>query len=131
MPPMMHGCAYPGCEKQVPASKLACLMHWFALPPRVSDLLFREFQIGRLDPAGLERRHGHQAVRELSLAHWVLVAELPDGLERHRSHLERAKFQRRRAIDAGEGDPFEGLGLSDVFDDDEALDGASASGGLH
>lgn len=126
----MHGCAYPGCEKPVPASKLACLMHWFALPPRVTDLLFREFQIGRLDPDGFERRHRHQAVRELALAHWVLGAELGDGLERHRAHMERAKYRRRRAIDGGEGDPFERLESSDVFDDLEALASVEMSRGV-
>ncbi len=36
--------------------------------------------------------------------------------------MARAKFQRRRSIDAGEGDPFLQLERSDVFDDAEALE---------
>lgn len=117
----MHGCAFPGCAKEVPAKKIACLMHWFALPEGVSEMLYREYQTARLETEGFERRHRHQAIRQLALAHWVLESSGAEGLTKHREHLERAKFQRRRSIDAGQGDPFSGLKLRDVFDDREAL----------
>lgn len=125
----MHPCSYPGCAKEVPKKKLACLMHWFALPEAIIDLLYREYMTARLEVADFERRHRHQAVRELALAHWVLDAELADGMEKHREHMERAKFQRRRSLAAGQGDPFAHLKPSDVFDDGDALapvDGVSA-----
>jgi hypothetical protein len=117
----LHGCAYPGCAKEVATTKLACLMHWFCLPEAVSDLLYREYLTGRLDVPGFAQRHRHQAIRELALAWWVLDAKLDDGVEKHREHMERAKFQRRRSIAAGQGDPFAGLSPSDVFEDAEAL----------
>lgn len=120
----MHGCAYPGCAKQVPVVKLACIMHWFVLPARVSDLLHREYLMARLGVPNFAERHRHQAVRHLAIGWWVLDAKLPDGLEKHRDHMEKAKFQRRRSIAAGEGDPFRGLELEDVFDDREALEGS-------
>lgn len=118
----MHACAFPGCAKEVPRKKIACLMHWFTLPERVSDLLYREYATARLEVEGFERRHRYQAVRELALCHWVLIAQLPDGMEKHREHMARAKFQRRRSIDAGQGDPFSQLERMDVFDDAEALE---------
>lgn len=117
----MHGCGYPGCAKEVPAKKIACLMHWFSLPAGVSDLLYREYQTARFETEGFERRHRHQAIRHLALAWWVLDAGGDSGLTQHRDHMERAKFQRRRSIDAGQGDPFSGLELKDVFDDADAL----------
>lgn len=119
--PAMHGCSYPGCAKEVPSTKIACLMHWFCLPERVSDLLYREYLTARLGVAGFDKRHRYQAIRELALAHWVLDAGLEAGMEKHREHMERAKFQRRRALDGGEGDPFSQLSLADVFEDREAL----------
>lgn len=117
----LHGCAYPGCAKEVPVKKIACLMHWFALPPAVSDLLYREYQTARLETPDFERRHRHQAVRELAIAWWVFDAKLEDGLERHRDHMDNAKHARIRSIAAGQGDPFVQLALPDVFEDGEAL----------
>lgn len=117
----VHPCAYPGCAKEVSRLKLACLMHWFSLPERISDLLYREYLTARLGAADFDRRHRHQAIRELALAHWVLDAKLDAGMEKHREHMERAKFQRRRSLDAGQEDPFASLSLSDVFEDAEAL----------
>lgn len=119
--PAMHGCSYPGCARMVTTTKLACLMHWFCVPEGVSDLLYREYLTARLGAVGFAERHRHQAVRELALAWWVLDAGLEAGMEKHREHMERAKFQRRRAIDGGEGDPFATLSLADVFEDGEAI----------
>jgi hypothetical protein len=73
-------------------------MHWFDLPARVSDLLYREYVTARLEVVGFEQRHYYQAVRELSLAHWVLIAELDDGMEKPR----RRDGEAPRAHGAGE-----------------------------
>lgn len=119
--PSMHACGYPGCQKPVLQTKLACIEHWFSLPVNVREALWREYREAEL--AGeVKETHRHQAVRAVALAHWVFQAEDPNAIEKSRAEVERAKFHRRRALAKAERDPFEGLGLEDFFHDPSAFE---------
>ena len=38
-----HHCHWPGCEEQVPPAKWGCRRHWFMLPKRIRDEIWRTF----------------------------------------------------------------------------------------
>lgn len=117
-------CGYPGCARTVYAPRPACLEHWMALPDGVRECLWREYRALRLggDEAGSGQQHRALAVRQLAQAHWVILEGLSDGLTKSRQYLEFAKHHRRRALALEARDPFEGLELGDVLEDDDALE---------
>lgn len=121
MPMTEHPCGYPGCAKMVRESKLACIVHWFALPDNVRELCWRLFRQAEL--AGKVDRGSHRyiVVSAVARAHWAVQAG-DDGERKSREEIETAKFHRRRALSKGEPDPFEGLALEDFFDDAEAFE---------
>lgn len=130
--PVLHACAFPGCARRISVMRLACIEHWFFLPDALRDVLYREYRAAALagrsldGSPGLRPSHGLQALVALAEAHWAFegarLAGRDDGIDASRGALERAKFQRRRAVAEVERDPFEGFELGDVLDDEEALE---------
>lgn len=41
---MTHFCHWPGCENQVPPEHWGCKKHWFELPKRIRDKLWRTYR---------------------------------------------------------------------------------------
>lgn len=124
-------CGFPGCQRRVvETARLSCLGHWFMLPAKVRDVVVAEYQRAATDeleaapPAAgfsLPPREPYRrlALERLCLAHWATVqtvagSEVPvtdrdEAESLGREHLDKANFYRRRAILAGQDDPFEGL----------------------
>jgi len=42
-----HTCHWPGCGKQVPPAMWGCKQHWFALPKRLRDKIWRAYRPGQ------------------------------------------------------------------------------------
>ena len=42
-----HECHWPGCTKQVPPAMWGCKAHWFRLPKRLRDAIWRTYQPGQ------------------------------------------------------------------------------------
>jgi hypothetical protein len=42
-----HHCHWPGCEKEVPPAMWGCREHWFTLPKRLRDMIWRYYRPGQ------------------------------------------------------------------------------------
>lgn len=42
-----HHCHWPGCEEQVPPAKWGCRKHWYKLPPRIRNAIWRAYRAGQ------------------------------------------------------------------------------------
>ena len=42
-----HTCHWPGCDRQVPPAMWGCKPHWFKLPKRLRDAIWRTFEPGQ------------------------------------------------------------------------------------
>ena len=42
-----HTCHWPGCGKQVPPAMWGCKQHWFRLPKRLRDWIWRTYEPGQ------------------------------------------------------------------------------------
>ena len=42
-----HHCHWPGCTVQVPPALWGCRKHWFALPKRLRNLIWRAYRPGQ------------------------------------------------------------------------------------
>lgn len=59
-----HECHWPGCEVQVSPAKWGCPNHWFQLPKRIRDAIWRAYDPGqerRLDPSAAYMRAAREA----------------------------------------------------------------------
>lgn len=41
-----HECPAPGCEERCPFDRLACRQHWYSIPKKLRDALWRAWQVG-------------------------------------------------------------------------------------
>lgn len=102
---MRHGCHAHGCTKTVPPRMLMCAPHWYSLPRVIQATVWREYRGGQ----EVDKRPSFRylAVQRRAVA---LTAFKPNDEEAARvaaGYLAEAEGWRRRAIDAGQGDPFE------------------------
>lgn len=44
---MSHTCHWPGCRRVVPPRMWGCRNHWFTLPKRLRDAIWREYRPGQ------------------------------------------------------------------------------------
>lgn len=58
-----HDCAVPGCNRQVPASKLMCRDHWFAVPASLRSGINATWRAGEI---GAYRQNVSEAIRVLT-----------------------------------------------------------------
>lgn len=42
-----HRCHWPGCEREVPPRLWGCREHWYRLPLRLRDAIWREYRPGQ------------------------------------------------------------------------------------
>lgn len=42
-----HTCHWPGCDRQVPPAMWGCKQHWFRLPRRLREKLWRAYRPGQ------------------------------------------------------------------------------------
>lgn len=102
-----HNCHAHGCNVPVPASMFMCRRHWYSLRKPMRDAIWREYRPGQENDkrAGLR----YAAVQRRAIGE---VAFKPNDEEAARvsaPYLLAAEEYRRKAIDAGMGDPLEGL----------------------
>ena len=44
---MTHTCHWPGCTKEAPPKLWGCRSHWFKLPKRIRDEIWRTYRPGQ------------------------------------------------------------------------------------
>lgn len=107
MTPSYHACHFPSCARTVPPAKLACVQHWFALPEKLREAIWRYYRRGQeTDKSPSE---SYLAVQQLCLCHWVFKPHDEEAAKRSAGHLILAQHYRERAIAKGQPDPLEGL----------------------
>lgn len=42
-----HHCHWPGCSEQVPPAMWGCRPHWYAIPKRLRDAIWRTYRPGQ------------------------------------------------------------------------------------
>lgn len=102
-----HICHAPGCNILVPPRMWGCKTHWFALPQKIRDAIWREYQPAQEISKRASWRY--MAVQRLALAYSVFRPEdercVLEALRYATSAMRYAKL----AVEAGQGDPLEGL----------------------
>ena len=104
---MSHTCHAPGCNRQVPPRMFACRAHWFALPKKTQDAIWREYRNGQeIDKKPSLR---YLAVQRLACAQLVFKPDNEKAALAALAYGAEAFGFAKQAIDAGFGDPLEGL----------------------
>jgi len=87
----------------------ACHEHWRALPKPVQDAIWREYRPGQEQ----DKRASHRYLAVQTLARASLAFKPYDEAAAYETAnlIVAAKEFRRRAIEGGEGDPFELIAL--------------------
>lgn len=44
-----HTCHATGCQQRVPPEMFLCRRHWFSLPKRLRDAIWRTYRVGQCD----------------------------------------------------------------------------------
>lgn len=47
VPKARHTCHWPGCDKAVPPAMWGCSAHWFSIPKRLRDDIWRTYRRGQ------------------------------------------------------------------------------------
>ncbi len=103
----VHLCHAPGCNKEVPPAMFACKPHWFALPKKVRDAIWREYRTGQeIDKQPSLR---YMAVQRLACAHLMFKPHDEKAVLDTLPYIAEAMTFQRKAIAEGLGDPLEGL----------------------
>ena len=98
---MKHVCHAHNCNAPVPPRMLFCRPHWFSLRRAVQEAIWREYRPGQETDKRPSLRY--MAVQRLA------VSESAANEAARKLFLVEANLWRQRAIDAGLGDPLEGL----------------------
>jgi hypothetical protein len=104
---MNHTCHAPGCTLQVPARMFACRTHWFALPQKIRNAIWREYRDGQEVDKKPSLRY--LAVQQLACAHSVFKPYDENAAKEAIKYLARAVGFAREAVREGFGDPLFGL----------------------
>ena len=104
---MSHSCHSPGCTREVPPRMFMCRAHWFALPKRLQDAIWREYRRGQEISKSPSNRY--MAVQQLACAHSVFKPSDEAAVRAALPYIAGAAAFRKRAIAEGVGDPLEGL----------------------
>ena len=81
---MTHVCHANKCQTQVPPKMFMCKKHWFMVPQKLRDAIWREYRPGqeiRKDPSGAYLDVAHAAI--------VAVAEQEREYDRKREEIRR------------------------------------------
>lgn len=104
---MSHICHAPGCTRRIPARLFACREHWYALPKKIRDAIWREYRPGQeidKDPSAR-----YMAVQRLACAHSVFKPHDERATVEALGYLAQAVSYSKEAIREGLGDPLDGL----------------------
>jgi hypothetical protein len=108
---MTHTCHAPGCKQLVPPRMFMCRLHWFALPQKIRDAIWREYRPGQeLDKDPSLR---YLAVQRLALAYSVFRPHDEKSVLGALSYSVEAMRYGKKAVEEGLGDPLEGLIVKD------------------
>ena len=104
---MSHVCHAPDCKRQVPAKQFCCPVHWFALPKKIQDAIWREYTPGQETTKRPTWRY--MSVQRLALAYLVFEPHSEAAVLKSLPYLSEAARYSKKAIEDGQGDPLEGL----------------------
>lgn len=102
-----HTCHAHGCERTVPPRMWGCRAHWFGLPKKIRDAIWREYRPGQENDKKPSWRY--MAVQQLAVAHTAFKPNDEAAALAAAEYLRNAQAFRFKAISAGQGDPLAGL----------------------
>jgi len=104
---MSHTCHAPGCKRLVPPRMFACKHHWYRLPQKIRDAVWREYRVGQeIDKQPSAR---YLAVQQLACAYLAFKPDSEEAVIKSLPYLQGSIRFQRASIAAGLGDPLEGL----------------------
>lgn len=104
---MAHTCHAHGCDRLVPPAMWGCRTHWFALPKKIRDAVYREYRPGQEDDKQPSLRY--MAVQRLAVMHTAFKPFDEMAARVCAEYLFEALQWQKHAIAAGWGDPLAGL----------------------
>jgi len=104
---MAHRCHAPGCKRQVPPRMFACRDHWFSLPKKIRDAIWREYRPGQERDKRPSARY--LAVQQLACSYLVFAPDNEEAVLASLPYINEAVRYQKLAIAEGFGDPLEGL----------------------
>ena len=104
---MRHLCHAHGCNIEVPPSMLACKPHWYALPKKYRDAIWREYRRGQEKDRRVSYRY--YAVQRLAISGRAFKPHDEQAAAVSGNYMTQALMWQSRSISAGLGDPLEGL----------------------
>lgn len=108
---MSHTCHAPGCDRLVPPQMWGCPTHWFALPQKIRKAIWREYRPGQERDKDPSLRY--LAVQRLACAYSVFRAHDEKAVLAAFGHIAAAMGYAKECVEAGLGDPIDGLILKD------------------
>ncbi len=102
-----HTCHAPGCKRRVAPSKYACREHWFSLPKKIQDAIWREYRPGQETDKKPSWRY--MAVQRLACAYLVFEPNSERAATEALLYLHNAVRYAKMAIAGGLGDPLENI----------------------
>lgn len=104
---MSHTCHAHGCERRVPPAMFACRSHWYQLRKPMRDAIWREYRAGQeIDKKPSLR---YLAVQRLAVGELAFKPHDEEAARIAAQYIAEATIWRRRAMEAGQGDPLAGL----------------------
>ena len=103
----MHTCHAHGCKQPVPPAMWGCRSHWYSLPKKIRDAVWREYRPGQENTKTPSLRY--MAVQRLAVAHTAFKPHDEAAAYAAAQYTLEALEWRKLAIERGQGDPLEGL----------------------
>lgn len=104
---MRHTCHAHGCKTPVPPRMFMCRAHWFSLRKPTRDAIWREYRPGQEDDKRPSLRY--LAVQRFAVGEAAFVPNDEGAALATAVYMLDAERFRKKAIEAGLGDPLEGL----------------------
>jgi hypothetical protein len=102
-----HTCHAPGCKRLVPPKMFACKAHWFALPKKIRDAIWREYRPGQENDKSPSLRY--MAVQRFACSRLAFRPNDESAAAESLEILAEAFAYCRAAVAQGFGDPLEDL----------------------
>lgn len=102
-----HHCHAHGCNRAVPPRMFMCRAHWYALRPVIRHAIWREYVPGQENTKTPTLRY--LAVQQRAIAELVFKAHDEEAARTAAEYIAKSEHYRQRSIDAGLGDPLEGI----------------------
>lgn len=111
-PVSAHTCHAPGCIRIVPPRMFCCKPHWYKLPKRIRDAIWREYRPGQ----EIDKRPSlrYLAVQQLACVYLVFKPNSEKAAAEAMVYGARAIELGKKAVEAGLGDPLDGLITKDL-----------------